>query len=335
MAEDTDMKCDISLIVPNRNHAHKLPRLLDSVLAQQGARVEVVIVDDDSDEPYGELLDGYRSQGLRINFVQGEKRLYTKNARLAGIRAAQAPIVAFADADDALVGTQTLARHWRRMVVEDAQVLHFRSYIAAPDGTLERYFYVADPFAERLEGIDIFSHFLKNDVHGTSAIWNKLFRKDIFLQFIDHATQSSVLRYVEDLYLNSLYLMHAKRYTGSHEVGYAYSYVEKDRIDATERAIYTYAMRNELLPYMQGLGFCEDSRAQYAAYLEHYLSLCVGRLAMALGRQDGNDISDATLQSLLEHTDKDTLLKVLLLGCRLNAEKIVSATRLLRTGRVY
>ena len=93
------MKCDISLIVPNRNHAHKLPRLLDSVLAQQGARVEVVIVDDDSDEPYGELLDGYRSQGLRINFVQGEKRLYTKNARLAGIRAAQAPIVAFADAD--------------------------------------------------------------------------------------------------------------------------------------------------------------------------------------------------------------------------------------------
>ena len=68
--------------------------------------------------------------------------------------------------------------------------------------------------------------------------------------------------------------------------------------------------------------------------MEHYLSLCVGRLAMALGRQDGNDISDATLQSLLEHTDKDTLLKVLLLGSRLNAEKIVSATRLLRTGRV-
>ena len=329
------MECDISLIVPNRNHAHKLPRLLDSVLAQQGVRIEVVIVDDDSDEPYNELLDGYRSQGLHINFVRGEKRLYTKNARLAGIYAAQAPIVAFADADDALVGTQTLARHWQRMIVEKAQVLHFRSYIAAPNGTLERYFHVADPFAERLEGVDIFAHFLKNDIHGTSAIWNKLFHKHIFLQFIDHAIQSSVLRYVEDLYLNSLYLMHAQSYIGSHEVGYAYSYVEKDRIDATERAVYTYAMRNELLPYMEGLGFCEDLRAQYAAYLEHYLSLCVGRLAMALGRQDGNDISDATLQSLLEHTDKDTLLKVLLLGCRLNAEKIVSATRLLRTGRAY
>ena len=329
------MECDLSLIVPNRNHARKLPRLLDSVLAQQGVCVEVVIVDDASDAPYGELLDGYRAQGLRVNLVQSEERLYTKNARLAGIRAAQASIVAFADADDALVGTHTLALHWRRMVVENAQVLHFRSYIAAPDGSLARYFHVADPFAEYLEGADIFTHFLKNDIHGTSAVWNKLFRKDLFLQFMDHAMQSTVLRYVEDLYLNSLYLMHAQSYIGSHETGYAYSYVEKDRVDAAERAVYTYAMRNELLPYMERLGIGENTRAQYAAYLDHYLSLCVGRLAMAIGREDGNDISDATLQSLLEHTDKDTLLKVLLLGSRLNAEKIVSATRLLRTGRVY
>ena len=335
MVEGTNMACDLSLIVPCRNHAHKLPRLLDSVLAQQGVCVEVVIVDDCSDEPYGELLDGYRPQGLRINLVQSEKRQYTKNARLAGICAAQAPIVAFADADDSLVGTQTLARHWRRMVAENAQVLHFRSYIAAPDGTLARYFHVADPFSERLEGREIFTSFLKNDIHGTSAVWNKLFRKDIFLLFMDHAIQSSVLRYVEDLYLNSLYFMHAQSYIGSHELGYAYSYVEKDRIDAAERATYTYAMRKELLPYMKRLGFCEETRAQYAAYLEHYLSLCVGRLALSLGREDANDISDATLQSLLEYTDKDTLLKVLLLGSRLNAEKIVNATRLLRTGRVY
>lgn len=329
------MTCDLSLIVPNRNHARKLPRLLDSVLAQQDVRVEVVLVDDCSDEPYGELLDGYSSKGLRVNLVQSEKRLYTKNARLAGIRAAQASIVAFADADDALVGTQTLALHWRRMVAENAQVLHFRSCIAAPDGTFARYFHVADPFAEHLEDSDIFTHFLKNDIHGTSAVWNKLFRKEIFLLFMDHAMQSPVLRYVEDLYLNSLYLMHAKKYIGSHELGYAYSYVEKDRIDATERAIYTYAMRKELLPYSERLNLCEDIRTQYAEYLDHYLSLCVGRLAMAVGREDGNDISDATLQSLLAHTDKDTLIKVLLLGSRLNAEKIVSATRLLRTGRVY
>ena len=103
------MECDLSLIVPNRNHAHKLPRLLDSVLAQQGVRVEVVIVDDASDAPYGELLDGYRSQGLRISLVQSEQRLYTKNARLAGIRAAQASIVAFADADEGHEGLRQRA----------------------------------------------------------------------------------------------------------------------------------------------------------------------------------------------------------------------------------
>ncbi len=325
----------LSLIVPNRNHAARLPRLLDSVAAQQGVGLEVLIMDDCSDAPYPELIEAYRNRGLDIRLLEHKERLYTKNARLAGIRAARGRIIAFADADDALPGTEILAEHVRRMDAEGADILHFRSVITGSRGEFQRYFYVADPFAEQLRGREIFERFLAADVHGSSAIWNKLFLREKFLPLCEYAEKSAVRRYVEDLYLNSLYLLHAERYAGSHLVGYAYSYVEKDRADTPERAVYTYAMRAEMLPYMRTLGCAPELVDAYARYLEHYLSLCTGRLAIAIGKEEGADITDATVNSLLTHTDAATLIKVLLLGGRINAEKVVGATRLLRTGRVY
>ncbi len=127
---------------------------------------------------------------------------------------------------------------------------------------------------------------------------------------------------MEDLYLNSLYFMHAQKYVGSHVVGYAYSYVEKNLVDACERATYTYAMRTELIPYMAEIGFSGETALRYVAYLENYISLCIGRLAIAVGKAEGADIRDETVHSLLKHSDVKTLIKVLLLGNCLNAEKL-------------
>ncbi len=170
------MQPELSLIIPNRNHADKLPRLLDSVLAQKGVSLELVIVDDCSDQPYGELVEGCRSRGLNITLLGHDQRLYTKNARLAGIRAAKAPVIAFADADDALVGTETLSTHLKLMRDQHADVVHFRSFISDESGGFRRYFHTADPFAEKLTGrTEIFEHFLDADIYGTSAIWNKFF----------------------------------------------------------------------------------------------------------------------------------------------------------------
>lgn len=326
------MSFELSLIIPNHNHADKLPRLLDSVLAQRDICLETVIVDDCSDQPYGELLDGYRSKGLAIRFLEHRTRLYTKDARLTGIRAAAAPFIAFADADDILVGTETLARHARQIREEEADVLHFRSLLSTETSALQQYNQIADPFAERLEGDQVFRAFLATPIEGI-ALWNKIFRKEIFAGLHDRALQSKVLRYAEDGYLCSLYMMHARRYIGSSAVGYAYHYVEKIREEGAERAAYTYLTRQELLPYIRELGFAEDVIAAYTAWLEHYISLCVGKLALAVGKEEGADISDATVRKLLEHTDAETLIKVLLLGNRLNAEKIVGTVRLLRTGK--
>lgn len=198
------MSPDVSIIVPLRNQADTLPRLFASLAAQRSIALEIVIVDDLSDKSFDDVLDAWRGRGLDIVLCRPGRRLYTKDARLEGIRAARAPLIAFCDANDALVGEEVLARHVQRMRTEDADLLHFRVYIANADGSLQRYVYVADPFADRLSGRDIFTAYMKTDIHGSCVLWNKLYRRDVFMQFADYAAQSRVKRYVEDIYLTSL-----------------------------------------------------------------------------------------------------------------------------------
>lgn len=49
----------ISIVVPTYNHAHFLPRALDSALNQEYPRVEVVVVDDGSSDDTASVAAGY------------------------------------------------------------------------------------------------------------------------------------------------------------------------------------------------------------------------------------------------------------------------------------
>ena len=329
---------DISIIIPHRNHQHSLPRALDSILAQQGISPEVILVDDNSDESCTPLLDAYRTKGLNIKFLPHDQRIYTRQARLEGIQATQSNLITFVDADDALVGTEVLAKHIARMQNESADVLHFRSYIDSIEKGFIRYFSVADPFSEYAKGQEIFKQALREDMGDTSVLWNKLYRKEIFMKFLDHAKKSKVRRYSEDLYLVSLYYMYAQSYIGSHEVGYAYSYEEKNRKEAAERASYAYYMIEELVPLLEKLNFSYDVQKLFTYCLQYYITICIGRLTIALEQnqeyQNDLGISDKSIQEILANVDEKTLLKILLIANRINAKKIIQATKILQTKRI-
>ena len=40
----------VTIIMPNRNHAHYLPRALDAMLAQTWTKLEIIVVDDASQQ---------------------------------------------------------------------------------------------------------------------------------------------------------------------------------------------------------------------------------------------------------------------------------------------
>jgi glycosyltransferase involved in cell wall biosynthesis len=86
---------ELSVIVPVRNGARSLPRLLQSLEAQtlDASRFEVIVVDNDSSDGTGDLA---RAAGFR---VVREPIANRSRARNAGVAAAATRLYAFTDAD--------------------------------------------------------------------------------------------------------------------------------------------------------------------------------------------------------------------------------------------
>ena len=108
----------VSLIIPHYNQQAAMPGLLDSILAQSFKELEVILVDDCSDASCEPLVEAYRSKGLDINLISHNERVYSMKARLAGIQAAQADIIGFAEAGDVLWGTEALEHNVRLFLQE-------------------------------------------------------------------------------------------------------------------------------------------------------------------------------------------------------------------------
>jgi glycosyltransferase involved in cell wall biosynthesis len=88
----------VSIVVVNHNYERFLGEAIESALAQRGAAVEVIVVDDGSTDGSRNLLAAY---GARIRVVlqsnSGQKAAFN-----AGLAAAKGAIVLYLDADDVL-----------------------------------------------------------------------------------------------------------------------------------------------------------------------------------------------------------------------------------------
>ncbi len=86
----------VTVIIPSYNHAAYLRECIDSVLAQDYAPIEVVVVDDGSTDGSMDILRGF---GDRIAVIEqrGGRQARARNLALA---ASRGELVAFVDSDD-------------------------------------------------------------------------------------------------------------------------------------------------------------------------------------------------------------------------------------------
>jgi glycosyltransferase involved in cell wall biosynthesis len=90
---------DISVVLATYNRRHLLPRAIASVLAQDGVRFELIIVDDASRDGTADYVASLAD--LRIRIFTTDHNIGPSAARNLGLKAARAGIVAFLDSDDA------------------------------------------------------------------------------------------------------------------------------------------------------------------------------------------------------------------------------------------
>ncbi len=90
---------DISVIIPAYRAERSIRECLDSVLAQNISNIEIICVDDGSDDKTPEILDEYAQKDSRI-ILLSQKNMYAGVARNRGIEIARGEYVTFLDADD-------------------------------------------------------------------------------------------------------------------------------------------------------------------------------------------------------------------------------------------
>lgn len=88
----------ISVVIPSKNRADFLLKAIESVLTQTFKNIEIIIVDDGSDEPVSSLID--QKFGSKVTCLRHEESKGAPAARNTGIKYAHGDYVAFLDDDD-------------------------------------------------------------------------------------------------------------------------------------------------------------------------------------------------------------------------------------------
>ncbi len=107
------MGIEVSIIIPVFNKADYLGDCLDSVLRQTFRDLEVICVDDASDDQCREILQNYAIRDSRVKVICNNENLGPAPSRNRGIEEAKGRFLRFVDADDLLPLESTKVLHSR------------------------------------------------------------------------------------------------------------------------------------------------------------------------------------------------------------------------------
>lgn len=166
-----------SVIVPVYNVENYLPRCIDSLLAQNYADLEILLIDNGSNDQSGQICENYAAQFSNITAYHIPNK-GVGSARNFGLSKAKGEFICFVDADDYLVGN--LFSDVESQLDSQLDLLVFSYY-----NSIEKNLSEIDRSAKILptEGkkdksdfIALFQELFLTDMMYT--VWNKIYRKE-------------------------------------------------------------------------------------------------------------------------------------------------------------
>ena len=169
------MKPRVSIIIPVYKVEKYLEKCIESILKQSYQDLEVILIDDGSPDECGKICDSYAERDKRIHVIHKENGGVAR-ARNDGLNIATGDYISFIDSDD-----------W---IAEDAyerMVRCIRQYkadcviggcvtVKEKGGELK---FPKNRFSYREECVPA-EDVMKNLLLHASAVWNRLFRKEVF-----------------------------------------------------------------------------------------------------------------------------------------------------------
>lgn len=250
----------ISVIIPAYNYAHLLPRALDSVLRQWSDDLELLVVNDGSQDNTVEVLAGYQARYPQLQVIH-QANAGAAAARNQGIRLARGRFALLLDADDELM-PQALATLRERVVAQPHCGMVLGAQVSVyPDGRERVRLPTPVPPAPAR---DLARRYLLQKRISISHCCS-LFRRDLLLQ----RPYPEGLRTGEDIPVFAYMLVSAPVVTTDEPLARIYKHADSQRHNRDNEEAYALGMLQEVFASLPA--DCQPLRRRYEA--QRYLSL--------------------------------------------------------------
>lgn len=207
----------ISIIIPVYNTMKYLEKCINSVLRQNFKGIEVICVNDCSNDDSLRVLERYKEIDDRIIVINNEKNVGLSESRNRGIRIASGEFVMFLDSDD-YIADNSLTELYYKVKNKDLDVLFFGYQEHLLENNIVIHRHRIEYYPQIFLGMDFFCDSQKKNIQYVttwSAIYKLRFLKENNLQFIKGLLHEDNLFYFE-------VLMKAKKVSSINKCYYEY-----------------------------------------------------------------------------------------------------------------
>lgn len=277
----------ISIIVPICNVEKYLPACLESVIEQTLEDIEIICVDDCSEDGSREILLDYARKDSRIHTILHPQNLSTSQARKDGVAASTGKYIMFLDGDDRYTA-DACEKVWEAMEEKKTDILQFGTDVVnfanAPEERIALNKRLLAPYLKEEIYGDIINACWEEKKFGFS-LWNKAYSGDLCREAFSRIEDGSFPK-AQDVYAFFVIATMAKSYGAIPDEIYRYSFgtgitgksqidlnrfqrilTEADVCAAMERYCAAYAPQYEETLKKQKKNFLNDCLNNFLKYL--------------------------------------------------------------------
>ena len=255
-------KIMISVIVPAYNLENYISRTLDSILAQTYNDIEIIVVNDGSNDNTGNIIDKYAKENPgKVNAIHIENSGVTK-ARIVGICEAQGDWIGFVDGDD-IIEPDMYEHLLNNAIQYNADISHCGYRMVFDDGRVN-YFHNTGKIIEQDRNKGLAD--LLNGSMVEPGLCNKLFRKTLFDNIINGNLMDENIKINEDLLMN--YILFSNAQKSVFEDFCPYHYIVR-RTSASRQKLNKYKIYDPIKVKREIIELSDENMKEnaYAAYI--------------------------------------------------------------------
>lgn len=218
------MKQRISVIIPTHNSEKYVERCLDSVVGQSYTNLDIIVVDDNSQDNTRKLVYDFQKKDNRIRIFEYSNSVGAFVARKRGILEAQGEYILFVDSDDYI--TVELCDELLGQMEEKIDILGFNAQVlncGVSEVAYQEMCEFVAPYRSVLEGATVFEKCFIEGEYGFN-LWNKLFSTKLCKR-VERQLPDEPIYKANDLVMYFFLALSAKQYKGyASSNSYCYAY---------------------------------------------------------------------------------------------------------------